>query len=193
MSLESIINEKLKEWAKTNAGKKAIGQSLKSSGVNGNSPTNEVMMKYAQRMRDILREEISEIYSPISHNFLDHIDIENSVLVVTSNGHEYLSVSLSFDETQVMRNSLYPQKYDPVYMPTIINNRWETADKPRARVYGDDGHGRNIASSLGWIYPQDKDFMQRAVNRFNAEMSGKGVLAEYSVNYDGGTYGTKEY
>lgn len=192
LSLEDVINGKLKEWAKTEKGRKAIGNSLKSSDVGGHSPTNDIMMKYAQRMRDILREEIADIISTTTgDDFLNYIDIDKSVSVVQTQGKEYLSVSLSFNKDIVTRRSLFPQKYKPVFMPAIVNNDWNITT-PNT-VYGYDRHDTFNVGTKEWKYSQDKGFMQRAVSRFNAEMSSKGVKAECNVNYDGGTYGTKEY
>lgn len=188
MSLEDILNAKLEDWSKTDKGRKAIGKAIKGSvGVAGRPATDTMMMKYAQHMRDILREEIAAIISTTTgDDFLNYIDIDSSIKVITANGKEQLSVGISFNKDFVMRNSLYSDKYDPVYMPTLVNNEWNV--KTENRVSGYDRWGTFTVGVKKWIHEGDKGFIQRAVDRFNAEMSPKGVIAEYRADYDGGSY-----
>lgn len=189
MSLEDILNAKLEDWSKTDKGRKAIGKAIKGSvGVAGRPATDTMMMKYAQRMKDILREEIAEIKSKSTgDSYLDHIDINNSVSIIISEGKECLCVGISFDHSLMHRDSLFPSGYpDGIDVAYLVNNGYSASN----HVYGTDRHGNNIASTLS---REENNYIQRAVSRFNAEMSKKGVVAEFNANYTGGTFGEREY
>lgn len=179
MTLVEKINKQLKKYVQNDNNKNVASVHKAKS--------NAMLLKYSERMREILREEVSLMISTTTDDdFLNYINIDKSVSVKKKQGKEFLSVGIYFDKNMVTRDSLYPEQYGDVYMPTIINNEWNI--KTSNQVYGYDRHGNFKVGTKKWKYIQDKGFMQRAVNRFNIEMSSKGVKAEYSSDYTGGTY-----
>lgn len=177
--------KQLKNYVKTDAEKKKIRDNLNTAAKNGGATANTNIQNAAQRMRDILREEILKIQDKNGVAFLDHINIENSVKTIQSNGQDCLSVGIYFED-DVWSNSLWYSKYEMgAYLPFLFNNNYYA----KHYVYGKNNQGAPIRSqkTLPDRHLATVGFMKRAVDRFNSEMSGSGIRAEYSTGYDKGT------
>ncbi|MEG0580353.1 MAG: hypothetical protein RR490_10600 [Niameybacter sp.] len=136
--------------------------------------TKKIAEQYGKRMKEILREEISDIVSETTGEaFLDHIIVsvhfEDSVGWVAD---------VSFDESEVTRDT-FSNTYSEAFLPYLINNSWVSS--PLGRAWGYDRHGQFVGASDKYMLGQFKGFMKRAVDRFNAEVNNG------TNNYDEGT------
>lgn len=176
MSLENTINNELRNFLKTDAGKRLANSQSKT----GKSTVS--YFKYANylgtRMSALLREEMVNIKSKTTGEaFLGHIVIDEPIFIKNV-GWE---LNISFNHPLLHRQSLYPDKYpNGVDLAYLFNNGYSASKY----LYGIDRHGHNVVSSIS---REANNFIERSVMRFNVEMNGK-AIAKYSSNYTRGTY-----
>lgn len=132
---------------------------------------------HAARMKEILKSQISSLNSGVTgQNFLDYINVDDSVNIKQTGDRLELSVDINFDHEATHRDSLYPEGYpggaDLVY---IFNNGYSA----RNHVYGTDRHGIFRVSRLT---RPPMSFIQSAVSIFNST-SPAGIRAEYDGSY----------
>lgn len=179
MSEQSILN-KLNKYMSTTKAKQAVKKSMSANTIAN-------IHYYAERLKEILQDEVSIITSSTTGEaYLNYINIDNGINIVNQHGEEYLSVELYFSD-EVLRESLYFEKYGFIYMPYIVNNGTK---QPNNIIWGFDRHGNYVSNSFQSQYI---GFMNRAIDKFNAEVEGKNIFVELNINYDGGTFGEKLY
>lgn len=173
------LEKKLKEFEKSARFKQIVAKKTNTdvnfgSGSKGHS-TKESAIKFGERMRKILRDEIVGIKSSVTEeSFLDHIIVQANF----TKGIGWV-VDISFDDTFMHRESLDPHDYPAGAELNVLFNEGYSA---KAYTFG-VWHGENIYSrkQRNALY-----FIQQAVQKFNAEQKGKAV-AQYSSKYSGGT------
>lgn len=173
------LEKKLKEFEKTERFKTLVAENMKinsnfASESKGHS-AKEAAIKFGERMKRILRNEISGIKSLVTgENFLDHIIVEEKFIKGTG-----WIVDVSFDDAFMHRESLDPDDYpDGAELDVLFNEGYSA----RAYTYG-IWHGEAIYSR------KQRDalhFIQQSVEKFNTEQKGK-AIAQYSSKYNGGT------
>jgi hypothetical protein len=151
-------------------------QSLQNLYATKGKPASDALAATCvKRMREILREEVSRIRSHTTNEaFLDHIIVESPKFA----GDGTFSIAVRFDRTAVERLSIFGRK--SVYMPYIVNNQWSYGG---GSYRGIDRHGNEIQTITQWIAQEDNGFMQRAVEKFNAEFERRGVKAKLNQDY----------
>ena len=141
----------------------------------GNIAIEEFTIKCANDLKKMLREEIYNIRSSnTGEAFLDYIIID-----VRFQQNDGWVADVFFDVDKVTRESLYPDIYGSVYMPTLINNDY-TASKS---LSGYDRHGNSIITSKHWKYKDDIGFMKRVLDKMKAKYGTKVEITLHEV-YD---------
>lgn len=177
------VSSELKRWAASADGVKALNKA--AEGRNGDvgalwgKQFEKFATRAANRMYAILRKEILPITNKYGEHFLDHIIIEGPYV---RNGE--IEFDISFDESMVTRPSVDRRRYpNGVYLPYIFNNNYDTGEK---RLWGYDRHGVFLwtAPTLPVRHVNTTGFIQRAVDKFNAEYQGRGARAQYSYSYN---------
>lgn len=193
-----MLEKQLQEFAKSNKFKEAVAKKRKSqilgrsggSGSSGDSGTPDDIQKFAQQLKEALETRVSGIKSRRGNDFLNDIVVDTKAELETINGKEYVTIGVSFNRSNrntIVSRSLHPgtRWKDPVYMPLIVNNEWEEAEK---YTYG-NYRGKRIRSALEWPYKEQKGFMKEVIDGFNNKTPDY-VRAEMHVAYDGGTFGS---
>lgn len=178
----SIASE-LKRWASSPEGiaalnKAAVGRDGDVGALWGRR-FERFAARAANRMYALLRKEILPITNQYGEKFLDHIVVDGPYV---RNGE--IEFDISFDEFMVTRPSVDRRRYpEGVYLPYIFNNNYDTGGK---RLWGADRHGTFLqtAPTLPVRHLHTVGFIQRAVDKFNAEYSGRGARAQYSYSYN---------
>ncbi len=177
------ISSELKRWANSPDGIKKLNRAAAKSSAGVGDLYGKRFEKFAtsaaNRMRAILRNEVMRITNRYGEKFLDHIIIIGPRIL---NGE--IEFNICFDEDLVTRPSVCPRRYpNGVYLPYIFNNNYDTHGK---RLWGTDRHGDRIwtAPTLTVKHISTVGFIQRAVDKFNAEYSKRGARAQYSYSYE---------
>lgn len=174
------IEKELESWAKTPAGKKALGiakvQALVKGKLNGGVAyrTAELTAEYyANYFKEILSEELAKY----GWNFSDWLKIYNSELTIDGK----IMLELDFDQDKNSRDSLQPSLYpEGVYDLVALLNHGYDAD---GMVYG-FWESKQIDT---WSLPKREGlyFMQRAADRFNMLCgSAGGAFCYLDSKYD---------
>lgn len=161
---EKYIMELVREWARSDYGKKQI---KKTCGVEyrDDTPTAE-LLAYGNQMKQILFKHISPLISSISP---DDIIVEQPKI----DEHGVYSLKISFNEERLHRDSLYPNGSSDRF--GSYANGIEDIVLLFAHGYHADNYVYGTWHNARWKSRKDRepnDFLYDAVDEFNAQNSG---------------------
>lgn len=149
---QKMVAEARKDAAKRGA---SFGQ-----GSGAFSPA--LAKKKAERMRELLFEETIKVIPSISIHGIEIGNVETD-----ANGN--FVVNVGFNRYAAWRGSLYGVKYDGIENIFLhFTHGWDA----KGYAYG-EWHGDAVRSRAHY---DGNDFIQRAVDRFNAEMQGSAAV-----------------
>lgn len=177
MSLADIIQSKLEEYVGTSAGQKALREAKISS-----KDAQRVLAYWVDRLHEIIRKHTSGMVSQITGEaYLSKL----KTVYQFSYRDSTASAEVSF-AGDVYRRSVYPRgtyRYDPVYLPALINNDYEISEDKRP-AYGYTRHGTYLHEApRSWVHKEQIGFMNRIRDEFNAEAEKHGVRVELNEIY----------
>lgn len=158
MISKEYINEELRKYAASPAGRKAI---KKKYGIDyEKARIDNKIIPYADDMKNILLSHITPIIRSIKGG-----DIIIGDPKFSEDGKA--TIVLSFDEESLRRESLYPEKYpEGLNDIVLLFTKGYTASNYVHGVWKNSSYSGEI---VGRISRPPDDFLQKAVDEFNAK------------------------